>query len=45
MSLPRVYDDVVIVGEEGSLWAKNESQLGTSQDPSSVSREGHPGKE
>lgn len=45
MSLPSVYDDVVIVGEEGSLWAKNKSQLDTSQDPSFVSLEGHPGKE
>lgn len=45
MSLLSVYDDVVIVGEEGSLWAKNESRLDTSQDPFFVSLEGHPGKE
>lgn len=44
MSLLSVYDDVVIVGEDGSLWAKNELQLDTSQDPSFVSLEVHPGK-
>lgn len=45
MSLPSVYDDVVIVGEEGSLWAKSKSQLDTSQDLSFVSLAVHPGKE
>lgn len=41
---PSVYDDVVIVGEDGCLRAKNKLQLDTSRDPCLVCLEVPPGK-